>query len=326
MREAGIPVVPGSPSLETQEEAEKSAREIGYPVMVKASAGGGGIGMQLVESRDTLEKSFNTCRTRAGAAFANPAVYLEKYIPGPRHIEVQVFADSQGNVVHLGERECSIQRRHQKVIEEAPSPLVDPEIRGRIGAYAVRAARTIGYVGAGTVEFLFDGEKNFYFLEMNTRLQVEHPVTEMVTGTDLVVEQIRVAAGFPLSWSQEDINITGHALECRVYAEDPRTFRPSTGEIVTLDYPSINLPSGEKIRVDGGIRKGYRVTPYYDPLLAKIIVSTGSRQRTLDLMDEALGRTVIEGVKTNIPLLRNIVTHPEFAAGRISTGFIGKFF
>lgn len=319
MQEAGIPVVPGSGPLETPGEAERAAAGIGYPLMIKASAGGGGIGMQLVETPDVLEKSFNTCRGRAQAAFGNPSLYLEKYIKGSRHIEVQIFADKQRNTIHLGERECSIQRRHQKIVEEAPSPLVNNAMREKIGADAVRAARAIAYEGAGTVEFLADGDGRYYFLEMNTRLQVEHPVTEMVTGTDLVVEQIRVASGHPLSLRQEDICIQGHALECRVYAEDPVTFRPSTGEITAID-----IPRGENIRVDSGVRVGYRVTPYYDSLLAKIIVRAGTRQGSLDLMLEVLHRAVIGGVKTNIPLLQEIVAHPEFAAGRIFTGFIDR--
>lgn len=322
MREAGIPVVPGSGPLKTPEEALAFAREAGYPVMVKAAAGGGGIGMQRVESPGDLEKAFNTCRARARAAFASPEVYLEKYIGSSRHIEVQVFADGRGNVVHLGERECSIQRRHQKIIEEAPSPLVDSDLRERIGADAVRAALAIGYVGAGTVEFLAEGDKRYYFLEMNTRLQVEHPVTEMITGTDLVVEQIRVAAGLPLSWAQEDIKWIGHALECRVYAEDPLNFRPSSGEITALEFPAPALPAGEIIRVDSGIRVGYRVTPYYDPLLVKVIVASGSRERSLGLMLEALGGTVIEGIKTNIPLLKQLLAHRDFASGNISTDFL----
>lgn len=325
MKEVGVPVVPGSTSLETAEDAERAAGIIGYPVMVKASAGGGGIGMQVVENEGDLQKSFNTCRARAQAAFANPEVYLEKYIRSPRHIEIQVFADSRGNVVHLGERECSIQRRHQKIMEESPSPLVDEGMRNRMGEDAVKAARAIGYVGAGTVEFLADDDKNYYFLEMNTRLQVEHPVTEMVTGTDLVVEQIRVAAGNPLSWRQEDIRITGNAMECRVYSEDPRNFRPSTGEITAMQFPALDLADGEKVRVDEGIRVGYKVTPYYDPLLAKIIVRAGTRERLLELVREALDRTVIEGVKTNIPLMKEIVGHPEFVTGRISTDFIVRY-
>ncbi|MHB8156951.1 MAG: acetyl-CoA carboxylase biotin carboxylase subunit [Desulfocucumaceae bacterium] len=324
MREAGIPVVPGSGPLESPEEARGYAGEIGYPVMVKASAGGGGIGMQLVESEAMLEKSFNTCSARARAAFGNPALYIEKYIACPRHIEIQVFADKSGNVVHLGERECSIQRRHQKVIEESPSPLVDAEMRDRMGADAVRAARAIGYVGAGTVEFLVGEDNRYYFLEMNTRLQVEHPVTEMVTGTDLVVEQIRVAAGLPLSWGQEDIIMAGHSIECRVYAEDPANFRPSTGEITALEFPSPDLSAGERFRVDSGIKVGYRVSPYYDPLLLKIIVGAGSRERSLDLMREVLASTVISGVKTNIPLLLEVINHPAFCQGSISTDFIGK--
>lgn len=322
MQEAGIPVVPGSGPLETTEEALALAGEIGYPVMVKASAGGGGIGMQLVEGPGAMEKAFNTCRARAGAAFANHEVYLEKYIESPRHVEIQVFADGLGNVVHLGERECSIQRRHQKIIEEAPSPLVDREMRQRMGADAVRAARAIGYVGAGTVEFLAGGDRKYYFLEMNTRLQVEHPVTEMVTGADLVVEQIRVAAGLPLSWGQEEIKLAGHAVECRVYAEDPANFRPSTGEITALEFPSPALPAGERVRVDSGIRVGYRVTPYYDPLLAKVIVRAGARERALKLMLEVLEGAVIEGVKTNLPLLGKVLAHRDFAAGRITTHFL----
>ena len=322
MQEAGIPVIPGSGPLETAEEALAIAGKIGYPVMVKASAGGGGIGMQVVEGPGVMEKAFNTCRARAGAAFANHDVYLEKYIESPRHVEIQVFADGLGNVVHLGERECSIQRRHQKVIEEAPSPLVDQEMRQRMGADAVRAARAIGYVGAGTVEFLAGGDRRYYFLEMNTRLQVEHPVTEMVTGADLVVEQIRVAAGLPLSWGQEEIKMEGHAVECRVYAEDPANFRPSTGEITALEFPSPALPAGERVRVDSGIRVGYRVTPYYDSLLAKVIVRAGPRERALKLMLEVLEGAVIEGVKTNIPLLTKVLAHRDFAAGRITTHFL----
>lgn len=324
MEEAGIPVVPGSGPLQSTEEARSAADELGYPIMIKSSAGGGGIGMQLVESADALEKGFATCRARARAAFANPEIYLEKYIDG-RHIEVQIFADKYGHVVHLGERECSIQRRHQKIIEEAPSPLVDDQMRERMGADAVRAARTIGYVGAGTVEFLVGGDKSYYFLEMNTRLQVEHPVTEMITGTDLVADQIRVAAGCPLSRRQEDIRITGHSLECRVYAEDPRTFRPSTGEVTYLEYDWPPLPPGESIRIDSGIVVGYRVTPYYDPLLAKIIVKTGSRPRTIELMREVLDGTGIGGVKTNISLLRDVISHQRFAGGHITTGFIQTY-
>ncbi|MFZ5644866.1 MAG: acetyl-CoA carboxylase biotin carboxylase subunit [Bacillota bacterium] len=324
MKEAGIPVVPGSGPLESLDEARDFAREAGYPLMVKASAGGGGIGMQLVEAGEALEKAFNTCKSRAAAAFGNSEVYLEKYIETPRHVEIQIFADGKGNVVHLGERECSIQRRHQKIIEEAPSPLVDDHMREGMGLDAVMAARAIGYVGAGTVEFLAGRDRKYYFLEMNTRLQVEHPVTEMITGTDLVAEQIRVASGLPLSWRQDDIKISGHSLECRVYAEDPASFRPSSGEITALDYFSPDLAAGEKVRVDSGIRVGCRVSPYYDPLLSKIIVKSGSRDRSLGIMREVLGRTVIEGVKTNIPLLISVVSDPQFACGNISTGFIGS--
>lgn len=322
MQQAGIPVVPGCPLLETAADAAVAAQAIGYPVMVKASAGGGGIGMQIVHGEADLEKAFTLCRSRAQAAFASPDVYLEKYVRDPRHIEIQVFADGAGRVVHLGERECSIQRRHQKIMEESPSPLVTAEMRRKLGEDAVKAAQAIDYVGAGTVEFLADGDRNYYFLEMNTRLQVEHPVTEMVTGIDLVIEQIRVAAGNPLLWTQDDIRMSGHALECRIYAEDPeKNFRPSTGTITRLFFPK-----GESVRADAGISEGYKVTPFYDPMLAKIIVKAPDRSGSLNLMTDALKETVIEGVKTNVPLLLEVLAHPEFQAGRLTTDFIGRYF
>ncbi|PKN68814.1 MAG: acetyl-CoA carboxylase biotin carboxylase subunit [Deltaproteobacteria bacterium HGW-Deltaproteobacteria-12] len=319
MMKAGIPVVPGSSPTATFAEAMQAARHIGFPIMVKASAGGGGIGMQLVEKEEDLEKAFDLCRQRAQAAFGIPDVYLEKYIQNPRHIEIQVFADRNGHTVHLGERECSIQRRHQKIIEESPSPFIDESMRSAMGACAVMACKAIHYVGAGTVEFLVDANRNFYFLEMNTRLQVEHPVTEMVASVDLVKEQIYVASGQNLSWNQEEILLSGHALECRIYAENPYNFRPSTGLITRLSFPR-----GENIRVDHGIREGYAVTPYYDSMLAKIIVRAEKRNDAIALMKEALNETVIEGVKTNIPLLIDILNDSDFCTGEIDTFFINS--
>lgn len=322
MQEAGVPVMPGSDPLEDIEQAKQEALRIGYPVIIKASAGGGGIGMQVVNNENDMTSAFEVCQARAKASFGNPAVYLEKYISNARHIEIQIFADTYGNVVHLGERECSIQRRHQKVVEEAPSPVVDSQMRSRMGGDAVKAAQAVGYAGAGTVEFLVDQDHNYYFLEMNTRLQVEHPVTEMVTAADLVGEQIKVAAGYRLSWNQQEIKMNGHALECRVYAEDARSFRPSTGVITGLAFPVLNLPDDEKVRFDSGIKAGYKVSPYYDPMLVKIIVKTSSRQRSLELMNEVLSKTQIGGVKTNISLLQSIVTHPGFGSGNFSTNFL----
>ncbi|MBP1760568.1 MAG: accC [Firmicutes bacterium] len=324
MKAAGVPVTPGSDPLESEEQALQEALRIGYPVIVKASAGGGGIGMQVVESPENLQKAFETCQARAKSSFGNSTVYLEKYFGKARHIEIQVFADKFGNVVHLGERECSIQRRHQKVVEESPSPVVNSQMRSQMGNDAVKAAQAIGYVGAGTVEFLVDENLNYYFLEMNTRLQVEHPVTEMVTGTDLLIEQIKVAAGYKLSWTQNDIDMNGHAIECRLYAEDSCTFRPSTGVITKLVFPELDLEDGEFVRFDSGIREGYKVSAYYDPMLIKIIVKAPTRQRSLELMYEVLGKTQVEGVKTNTALLQSIVSHPKFMAGHFSTSFIEK--
>jgi acetyl-CoA carboxylase biotin carboxylase subunit len=320
VKEAGVPLTPGSGlALETIEEAREQASRLGYPVMLKASAGGGGIGMQLVARQDELEKAYKACRERACAVFGNSEVYLEKCIERPRHIEIQIFADSHGNIVHLGERECSVQRRHQKIVEEAPSPLVDNALRDRMGRDAVRLAGIIGYLGAGTVEFLVDGDKNHYFLEMNTRLQVEHPVTETVTGIDLVVEQIRVTAGCPLSVRQEDIQLKGHSLECRLYAEDPVSYKPSTGMLEEVSFPEL-----ENIRVDSGIRRGHRVTPYYDAMLAKVVSRGHTREESLDLMLKALEEIKITGVKTNIDLLAKVISHPDFRKGNLSTDFIEK--
>lgn len=319
MLESGIPVVPGSGPLESPAEAEKAAREIGYPVMVKASAGGGGIGMQLVEGPDAMEKSFTTCRARAQAAFANPQIYLEKYISAPRHIEVQVFADKHHNFVHLGERECSIQRRHQKIIEEAPSTVSTPELRKAMGEAAVRAAKAVGYNSVGTMEFLVDKNNNFYFMEMNTRVQVEHPVTEMVTGVDVVREQIRSAAGLKLRYKQTDIKIHGHAIECRINAEDPVKFTPSPGKIV-----GYHPPGGLGVRVDSFVYDQYTVLPHYDSLIAKLIVHADNRQDAIKRMARALDEYIIEGIKTTIPFHKRIMANKDFIEGNIDTSFLER--
>lgn len=319
MMEAGVPVVPGTAEgIKDLEEAKRIANEIGYPVMVKASAGGGGIGMQIARNDSELEQAFKMCEMRAKAYFGDPTLYIEKYIENPRHIEIQVLADQKGNVIHLNERECSIQRRHQKVIEEAPSVVVTPELREKMGEAAKRAAKAINYDNAGTVEFLVDTDLNFYFLEMNTRIQVEHPVTEMITGFDLVKWQIKIAAGEPLTLKQEDIKINGHAIECRIYAEDPdKNFMPSPGKITKLSFPEM-----EGLRIDHGIYEGYTVTPYYDPLLAKMIAWGKDREEARQRMIEALKQTVIEGIKTNIPFHIKALSHPLFIEGKTYTNFI----
>ncbi len=318
MKEAGVPVVPGTEGLEDAENAKKAASEMGYPVMLKASAGGGGIGMQVVNSDDEIEKAFKMCQTRAKAYFANPTIYLEKFIENPRHVEVQVLADSGGKVLYLNERECSVQRRHQKVIEEAPSPAVDGELRRRMGEAAVAAAKAIGYVNAGTVEFLMDAEKNFYFLEMNTRIQVEHPVTEMTTGEDLVQWQIRIASGEPISLEQEEIPLNGHSIECRIYAEDPdKNFMPSPGKLARWEVPQV-----ENTRIDTGVREGDTVTPYYDPLLAKFVSWGATRDEAIETMLKLLDGTKVEGIKTNIPFHLKALKSPLFRSGEIHTGFI----
>jgi len=317
MEKAGVPVVPGTPPLGSLADALAAAAAIGYPVMVKAAAGGGGIGMQVVHNSEELAKAYRTCRSRAAAYFGNGCVYLEKYLEEPRHIEVQILGDQYGNIIHLNERECSIQRRHQKVIEEAPSPLLDVEMRRQMGEVAVRAARAIGYTNAGTVEFLVDKHRNFYFLEMNTRLQVEHPVTEMITGTDLVVEQIKIAAGEPLSTGP--IPPKGHSIECRIYAEDPATFFPAPGTVGVLE-----LPAGPNLRIDCGVCAGYTVSPYYDPMVAKVITWGEDRQQAITAMMEALDGCKFNGLKTNIPVLKEILAHPKYRDGAITTGFIAE--
>jgi acetyl-CoA carboxylase biotin carboxylase subunit len=320
---AGVPIVPGTvEAVQSCDEASKTADEFGYPVMLKATAGGGGKGMRLVNSREELRSAFETAQTEAAAAFGDSSLYLEKAVERPRHIEIQVFADNHGNVVHLGERECSIQRRHQKVIEECPSPINDPELRRRMGEAAVKIARAVGYTGAGTVEFLLsDATREFYFLEMNTRLQVEHPVTELVTGFDLVREQFSVAAGAPLSFVQEDVRWVGHAIECRIYAEDPaNNFFPSPGRITHLQEPL-----GPGVRIESGVRRLSEVSIHYDPMIAKLAVWGRTRAEAIDRLRRALDEYEVGGITTTLPFFRRIVRDEEFIAARLDTGFISRF-
>ncbi len=319
-KRAGVPIIPGSEgAIRSVEEAAEVAKSIGYPVILKAAAGGGGRGMRICWAEDELQVQYDTARNEAERAFGDGAVYLEKYLERPRHIEIQVFADQHGRVVHLGERECSIQRRHQKLIEESPSPALTPEIRQRMGDAAIRLCQSVNYVNAGTIEFLFqDGE--FYFMEMNTRIQVEHPVTEEVTGVDLVKEQIRVAAGEPLSVPQGEFRLRGHAMEFRVNAEDPVTFAPNPGKIREL-----HLPGGPGVRVDTHIYRDYMVPPHYDSLLAKLVVRGKDRMETISRARRALEQFVVEGVKTTIPLHRAILNNEQFIRGDISTRFMDKF-
>ncbi|HVF43517.1 MAG TPA: acetyl-CoA carboxylase biotin carboxylase subunit [Pyrinomonadaceae bacterium] len=320
---AGAPVVPGTTeALTSVEDARETAARLGYPVMLKAAAGGGGKGMRLVAEESELASAFETARGEAASAFGDESVYMEKAVERPRHVEIQVFSDAHGNHVHLGERECSIQRRHQKVIEECPSPIDDPRLRASMGAAAVGIARAASYLGAGTVEFLVsDVTRDFYFLEMNTRLQVEHPVTELVTGFDLVREQIRVAAGLPLSFSQEDVRWTGHAVECRVYAEDPeQNFMPSPGRITRL-----RLPAGPGVRDDGGVYEGAEVSIYYDPMISKLATWGRTRAEAVERMRRALDEYAVGGIKTTLPFFREVMRDEEFVAGRLDTGFIPRF-
>jgi len=316
----GIPVVPGSEGAVTSEEqAMKIAKDMGFPVLVKAAAGGGGRGMKVAMNAAELPLALQTARTEAKAAFGDDSVYIEKYLTKPRHIEIQVFGDGQGNAVHLGERDCSLQRRHQKVWEEAPSPALNEEARARIGNIVANAMRELRYRGAGTVEFLYeDGE--FYFIEMNTRLQVEHPVTEAITGIDLVLEQIRVASGAQLSLTQDEINFSGHAIECRINAENPRTFRPSPGQI-TYWHP----PGGLGVRVDSGVYQGYRIPPYYDSLIGKLIVHGKTRNECLMRLKRALSEFVIDGIETTIPLFNELIRQPDIANGLYDIHWLEKF-
>jgi acetyl-CoA carboxylase biotin carboxylase subunit len=316
-----IPVVPGTEQpLSDDAQAARVALEIGYPVMIKAAMGGGGKGMRLVRAPGELAGALRAARSEAGAAFGDASVYLERYLDEPRHIEIQVLADGHGNVVHLGERECSIQRRHQKLVEESPSPFVDPELRRRMGEAACRVAAAVGYVNAGTVEFLVDRQRRFYFLEMNTRLQVEHPVTELVTGRDLVKEQLRIAAGEKLGFTQEDVTWSGSAIECRINAEDPYNgFIPSPGRIAGL-----RTPGGPWVRDDTGVYAGYTIPRYYDTLMAKLIVWGPDRAAAIARMARALGEYKVVGVRTTIPVLQHIMRDPDFVAGRLSTHFMER--
>ena len=318
---AGVPVTPGSEGLLDNEEAAVSAAEkIGYPVLIKATAGGGGRGMRVAQNAEELQHAYNTARAEAETAFKNSGVYLERYIARPRHIEIQILADEYGHVIHLGERECSIQRRHQKLIEESPSPAITKELREEMGRVAVKACQEVGYANAGTIEFLLDENNNFYFMEMNTRIQVEHPVSELVTISDLVAAQIRIASGEPLNRSQEDILFVGHAIECRINAEDPETFTPSPGRITTF-----NLPTGPGVRIDTAAYAGYFVPPYYDSMIAKIIVHHRTRERAIMRMRRALEATVIEGIKTTIPMHLKILAEQDFIDGNLSTRFMDRF-
>jgi acetyl-CoA carboxylase, biotin carboxylase subunit len=321
MERAGVPLVPGtSRGLESFEQAEQVAGRIRYPVMLKAAAGGGGKGMRLVHAPEELKSALEGARSEAERSFGDSEVYIEKAILNPRHIEMQVLADEHGNTVYLGERECSLQRRHQKVVEEAPSPIVDPDMRKRMGEVAVRVAQAAGYTNAGTVEFLVDQQKNFYFLEMNTRLQVEHPVTELITGLDLVHLQIRIAAGEKLPFTQDEVVIRGHAIECRIYAEDPdNNYFPSPGKITLL-----LLPSGPGIRRDSGMYEGWTVPMDYDPLLAKLIGYGTDREQAISRLTRALNEYFVGGIKTNISLFRRILSDPDFRAGKMDTGFLDR--
>lgn len=317
-----VPVVPGSPEIvEDEEEGLRISKEIGFPVLIKAVAGGGGRGMRIAREESTFVAAYQAARTEAANAFKNSDVYIEKLIEKPRHVEIQILADSYGSVIHLGERDCSLQRRHQKLVEESPSPAVDDDLRARMGASAVNLAKASGYRGAGTVEFLLDREGNYYFIEMNTRIQVEHPVTEMVTGIDLVQEQIRIASGVPLRYRQEDIKINGHAMECRINAEDPsRDFAPSPGKIVDF-----RAPGGMGVRLDSHVYSGYTVPSNYDSLLGKLIVHRDTREEAILTMRRALDEFTIDGVHTTIPFYSEVLQHFHFVKGNLDTGFIEEY-
>jgi acetyl-CoA carboxylase biotin carboxylase subunit len=318
---AGLPLVPGSPgAVDTIEDAKKIGAEVGYPLLVKAASGGGGRGMKVAETEDDLAEAFSAARSEAKAAFGDDTVYMERYLGQPRHIEVQVIADSHGNVVHLGERECSVQRRHQKLFEEAPSPALTAEMRDKIGTIAAEATRKMGYLGVGTMEFLFeDGE--FFFIEMNTRLQVEHPITEAITGVDLVREQIRIAAGHPLSFSQEDIAFTGHAIECRINAEHPETFMPTPGKVT-----SFHAAGGPGVRIESCLYSGYTVPPYYDSLIAKLIVHGDDREHCLARLKRALEEFVVEPIPTTLTLHQRLVDAPAIKDGSYNIRWLEEVF
>jgi acetyl-CoA carboxylase biotin carboxylase subunit len=320
VKKLGIPVVPGSDgAVKSVEEATLLADEIGYPVLVKAASGGGGRGMKVINSREEVAAAISAAKTEAKNAFGDDTIYLEKYLAKPRHIEFQVMADSFGNVIHLGERDCSLQRRHQKILEEAPSPALNAGEREKMGKVVTNALKKLGYLGAGTVEFLYEDGK-FYFIEMNTRLQVEHPVTEMITGIDLVRQQIRIAAGATLSYSQKDIEISGHAIECRINAEDPFTFAPSPGTIT-----GYHTPGGLDVRVDSGIYAGYTIPPYYDSLISKLVVRGRNRNECLMRLRRALEEYVIDGIKTTIPLHQRLISEPDFVNGDYDIHWLENF-
>jgi acetyl-CoA carboxylase, biotin carboxylase subunit len=317
---AGVPILPGTnESIETADEAQKIANDIGYPVIIKASAGGGGRGMKIVHSPASLANALATARTEAQAGFGKADVYIEKFCEHPRHVEIQVLGDKHGNVIHLGERDCSIQRRHQKLIEEAPCPVLTPELREQMGACAVAAAKAVNYSSAGTVEYLLDSDGSFYFMEMNTRVQVEHPVTEMVTGVDIVKEQINSAAGIPLRYQQEDIKISGHAIECRINAEDPEKFTPFPGKIT-----GYHTPGGMGVRVESAMYDQYTVLPHYDSMIGKLIVHADTREEAIQRMACALDEYIIEGIKTTIPFHQKMMANKEFNDGNFDTNFLER--
>jgi acetyl-CoA carboxylase biotin carboxylase subunit len=322
VKSAGLPTIPGSDgAIEGEEQLAKEAAKIGYPLILKAVAGGGGRGMRVVRKQEELLAAYETARSEAQQAFGTPDVYAERFIENPRHIEFQVLGDQHGKIIHLGERECSIQRRHQKLIEESPSPVLDPKVRKEMGAKVVKALQKVGYTNAGTVEFLMDQDGSIYFIEMNTRIQVEHPVTEFVTGADLIKAQIRIAAGEKLDDAVGEIHFSGHAIECRVNAEDPETFVPSAGRITTFQ-----APGGTGVRVDSAAYADAVIPPYYDSMIAKLIVKGRDRAEAIGRMKRALEMFVIEGIKTSIPLHRRILADPDFAAGRFDTHFIERLF
>lgn len=319
MMEAGVPVVPGTKEpVYTAEEAKTIADNMGYPVMIKASSGGGGKGMRISRSPEDFEENFRMAQMESVSSFSDDTMYIEKYIESPRHIEFQILGDAYGHVIHLGERDCSIQRRHQKVLEESPSPAMNEALREKMGRAAVQAAKAVGYESAGTIEFLLDKHRNYYFMEMNTRIQVEHPVTEFVTNVDLIKSQIRIAAGEPLNICQEDIEFKGHAIECRINAENPEmNFRPSPGKIERL-----HLPGGKGIRVDTAVYAGYTIPPYYDSMIAKLIVLGKSRNEAIKKMKSALSEFIVDGIDTNVDFQMEIMNHPKFQSGDFSTDFI----
>ena len=318
--EHGVPILPGTKeNVKSVDEAVKIAKKIGFPVIIKATAGGGGRGMKIVHSQATLANAYATAKAEALAGFGNPDVYIEKYCVEPRHVEIQVLADKHGNCIHLGERDCSIQRRHQKIIEEAPCPVLSPETRKAMGDAAIKAAKAVNYSSVGTVEFLLDKSGDFYFMEMNTRIQVEHPVTEMITGVDLIREQIRSAAGLPLRYKQEDIKITGHAIECRINAEDPFKFTPCPGKITAY-----HQPGGLGVRVDSFVYDQYTVVPHYDSMIGKLIVHAETREDAIRRMARALDEYIIEGIKTTIFFHKRIMTNKDFIEGNVDTSFLDR--